>query len=67
MVKTTNDLVAADGTPLKIKLARALFRSRARAFGLAAPLLAFILVAFIVPISSKVVLNSIFFNKNYFD
>ncbi len=51
MVKTTNDLVAADGTPLKIKLARALFRSRARAFGLAAPLLAFILVAFIVPIS----------------
>ena len=51
MVKTTNDLVAADGKPLKIKLARALFRSRARAFGLAAPLLAFILVAFIVPIS----------------
>ncbi len=51
MVKTTKDLVAADGKPLKLKVARALFRSRARAFGLALPLLAFILVGFIVPIS----------------
>ncbi len=43
-------LVAADGMPLKRKLARAMFRSRARAFGLVFPLLAFIIVAFIIPI-----------------
>ncbi|HHL21904.1 MAG TPA: ABC transporter permease [Aliiroseovarius sp.] len=43
-------LMAADGTPLKRKLARAMFRSRARAFGLVLPLLAFIIVAFIIPI-----------------
>ncbi len=51
MVEFTKDLVTADGKPLKQKLAKALFRSRVRAFGLAAPLLAFILVGFIVPIS----------------
>lgn len=45
-------VLAADGTPLKKKLAQALFVSRARAFGLVLPLLAFILASFIVPIMS---------------
>ncbi|MGB1236276.1 MAG: ABC transporter permease, partial [Planktomarina sp.] len=43
-------LLAADGTPLKRKLAQSLFRSRTRAFGLALPLLAFIVVLFVFPI-----------------
>ncbi|NOX41060.1 MAG: ABC transporter permease [Alphaproteobacteria bacterium] len=45
-------LVAADGTPLRKKLAQAMFKSRMRAFGLVLPLLAFIIVAFIIPIIS---------------
>lgn len=45
-------VLAADGTPLKKKLAQALFVSRARAFGLVLPLLAFILASFIIPIMS---------------
>ena len=50
---TDSELVlAADGTPLKKKLAQALFVSRARAFGLVLPLLAFILASFIIPIIS---------------
>ncbi|MEO1918146.1 MAG: ABC transporter permease [Paracoccaceae bacterium] len=48
-------VLAADGTPLKKKLAQALFVSRARAFGLVLPLLAFILVSFIIPILSLMV------------
>lgn len=52
MTDTTGPLVAADGTPLKRKLAKAMFRSRVRAFGLAFPLVAFVIVAFIVPIIS---------------
>lgn len=44
-------LVAADGTPLKKKFAQALFQMRLRAFGLAAPLLAFIVVFFFLPIT----------------
>ncbi len=43
-------LVAADGTPLKRKLEQALFVSRMRALGLVAPLLAFILAVFVIPI-----------------
>ncbi len=43
-------LLAADGTPLKQKLEQALFVSRMRALGLVAPLLAFILAVFIIPI-----------------
>ena len=43
-------LLAADGTPLRRKLEQALFTSRMRALGLVAPLLAFILAVFIVPI-----------------
>ncbi|MDQ7071384.1 MAG: ABC transporter permease [Rhodobacterales bacterium] len=51
----TELVLAADGTPLKKKLAQALFVSRARAFGLVAPLLLFILASFIVPILSLMV------------
>jgi putative spermidine/putrescine transport system permease protein len=43
-------VTAADGIPLKKKLAKALFVSRLRAFGLVAPLLLFILASFIIPI-----------------
>ncbi len=50
MTDTTGPLVAADGTPLKRKLAQAMFRSRARAFGLVFPLVAFVIAAFIIPI-----------------
>lgn len=50
MTDTSGPLLAGDGTPLKKKLAQAMFRSRTRAFGLAFPLLAFIVVAFIIPI-----------------
>ena len=52
MTDTTGPLLAADGTPLKRKLAQALFRTRARAFGLVLPLIAFIAAAFIVPIAA---------------
>ena len=44
-------VLAADGTPLRKKLAQALFISRLRAFGLVAPLLLFILASFIIPIA----------------
>jgi len=50
MTDATGPLKAADGTPLKQKLAQAMFRSRARAFGLVFPLLAFIIISFIIPI-----------------
>ena len=43
-------LTAADGTPLKKKLAQALFRSRLRATGLVLPLLAFVMASFVIPI-----------------
>ena len=46
MTDSSGPLLAVDGTPLKRKLAQSLFRSRARAFGLALPLLAFIIVVF---------------------
>ncbi len=48
----TGPVLTADGTPLKKKLAQALFLSRLRAFGLVAPLLLFIIVSFIIPILS---------------
>ena len=56
MAETTTEttknapLLAADGTPLRRKLEQALFVSRMRALGLVAPLLAFILAVFIIPI-----------------
>ncbi len=51
----TGPVLAADGTPLKKKLAQALFVSRARAFGLVLPLLLFIMASFIIPILSLMV------------
>ena len=50
MTDSSGPLLAVDGTPLKRKLAQSMFRSRARAFGLALPLLAFIVVVFVYPI-----------------
>jgi putative spermidine/putrescine transport system permease protein len=41
---------AADGTPLKIALARAERRERLKALGLVAPLFAFIILSFVIPI-----------------
>ncbi len=45
-------LVAADGRPLKVSLRRALFKNKLRAILLVAPLMLFLLVAFILPIFS---------------
>ena len=50
MMDSSGSLLAVDGTPLRRKLAQSMFRSRARAFGLALPLLAFIIVVFVYPI-----------------
>ena len=50
MTDSSAPLLAVDGTPLKRKLAQSMFRSRARAFLLALPLLAFIIVVFVFPI-----------------
>jgi len=41
---------AADGTPLKVALARAERRERMKALGLVAPLFAFIVLSFVIPI-----------------
>ena len=46
----SDGVLAVDGTPLKRKLARAMFRSRLRAFGLVVPLLLMIVLAFLIPI-----------------
>ncbi len=46
------EMLAADGTPLKVSLERALRRSRIRALMLVLPLFAFILVTFFVPIGT---------------
>jgi len=49
---TNNEvLTAADGTPLRVALARATRRAKWRAFILVAPLLAFILITFAFPIA----------------
>ena len=45
-------MMAADGTPLKRSLARALRRQKLRALALIAPLLIFVMITFIVPIAS---------------
>ncbi|MEM7059405.1 MAG: ABC transporter permease [Pseudomonadota bacterium] len=52
MTDTTQSgpLMAADGTPLKSRLAKAMRLSRMRAFGLVAPLLCFITAFFFLPI-----------------
>ncbi len=54
MTETTaqsGPMLAADGTPLKASLARALRRQKLRALMLIAPLLLFILLTFIAPIA----------------
>jgi len=50
MADVSGPILAADGTPIKKKLRQALFQSRMRAFLLVSPLLAFIIVSFIIPI-----------------
>ena len=52
MAETTTNgpVLAADGTPLKKSLARALRRQKLRALGLIGPLLIFVLVTFVFPI-----------------
>jgi putative spermidine/putrescine transport system permease protein len=47
----TGPVLAADGSPLKRSLARALRRQKLRALMLVAPLLLFVLVAFILPVA----------------
>ena len=56
MTDTTSDgpMLAADGTPLKKSLARALRLQKMRALMLIAPLLIFVLFSFIIPIFSMV-------------
>ena len=51
MTASNGPVVAADGTPLKASLARALRRQKLRALMLIAPLLLFILLTFIAPIA----------------
>jgi putative spermidine/putrescine transport system permease protein len=45
-------VLAADGTPLKQSLARALRRQKIQAFALIAPLLLFVILTFVIPIIS---------------
>jgi len=45
-------MLAADGTPLKISLSRALRRQKIRALALIAPLLLFVVITFIIPIAT---------------
>ena len=45
-----NEVITSDGVPLKRKLAKSLFQSRIRAFGLVTPLLMLIFFAFVIPI-----------------
>ncbi|UWQ15306.1 ABC transporter permease [Aliiroseovarius sp. M344] len=51
MTNTSGPVLAADGTPLKRSLAKALRRQKMRALMLISPLLLFILVSFILPIA----------------
>ncbi len=48
----TGPMLAADGTPLKLSLARSLRRQKMRALMLIAPLLIFVLVSFVLPIAN---------------
>lgn len=49
-VQNNEILTAADGTPLRVALAKATRRAKWRAFALVAPLLAFIIITFAIPI-----------------
>ena len=46
----TTEIRAADGVPLKVALGRAQARARRRAFLLVLPLLAFVMITFVIPI-----------------
>lgn len=63
---TTQPLQTADGTPLKVALARAQRRAKLRAFLLVFPLLAFVVLSFIVPIFQMLErsANNTMFSKN---
>ena len=63
---TTQPLQTADGTPLKVALARAQRRAKLRAFWLVFPLLAFVVLSFIVPIFQMLErsANNTMFSKN---
>ena len=54
MSETTQSgpMLSADGVPLKTSLARALRRQKIRALTLIAPLLAFVIITFLIPIAS---------------
>jgi len=54
-LSASNDLVTADGRSLKAALAQAEARAKRRAFLLVAPLLAFVLLTFVVPIGQMLV------------
>lgn len=56
-VKVNSVLLTADGTPLKISLARAQRRSKIIAFLMVTPLLVFITIAFLVPITDMLLLS----------
>ena len=47
---TPDVMTTADGTPLKVSIARAMRRNKIRAMLLVAPLFLFILITFLVPI-----------------
>ncbi|MGJ8622619.1 MAG: ABC transporter permease [Yoonia sp.] len=51
-VDSSAPVLAADGTPLKQSLARALRRQKLQAFALIAPLLLFVVLTFVIPIIS---------------
>ncbi len=59
MMKNNSSYTISDGGSLKRRLQKSLLRSRIRAFGLALPLLAFLIVGFIVPISTLLI-NSVY-------
>ena len=52
MTDATGPVLAADGTPLKRSLARALRAQKLRALMLIAPLLIFVLLTFVIPIGN---------------
>ena len=57
MEKIQENIVTADGIPLKISLARAQRRSKIVAFMMVFPLLVFIVIAFIGPIADMLLLS----------
>jgi putative spermidine/putrescine transport system permease protein len=59
----TGQLTTADGKPLKQALARAQSRAKRKAFFLVLPLLAFILITFVVPIGQM--LHKSFYNEGF--